>query len=123
MDPRLFRGHPPRQSEPYGAVGVKEAFPDSTVINLAGCPVNAENITATIVYYLTFGSLPAVDAFNRPLFAFGKRIYYNCERRAHFDAGQYVRQWGDDGHRRGCVGDDGGVRGPGVPELPHGEVQ
>ena len=34
---------------PTGAVGVREAVPGATVINLPGCPVNADNLTATIV--------------------------------------------------------------------------
>jgi hydrogenase small subunit len=80
---------------------VRDAVPGATVINLSGCPVNAENITAALVHYLTFGVLPAVDAVGRPLFAFGKGIHDSCERRPHFDAGQYVRQWGDEGHRLG----------------------
>jgi hydrogenase small subunit len=53
---------------PTGCVGVKEAVPNATVVNLPGCPVNVENITATIVHFLTFGSLPARDARLRPLF-------------------------------------------------------
>jgi hydrogenase small subunit len=72
---------------PTGCVGVKEAVPNATVVNLPGCPVNVENITATIVHFLTFGSLPARDARLRPLFGYGKRIHDNCERRMHFDAG------------------------------------
>ncbi len=107
-----FGGIPKAHPNPTGAVGVRDVVPRATVINLAGCPVNAENITAAIVYYLTFGSLPAVDALGRPLFAFGKRIHDNCERRAHFDAGQYVRQWGDEGHRLGWCLYYMGCKGP-----------
>ena len=82
-----YGGIPKAHPNPTGAVGVRDVVPRATIINLAGCPVNAENITAAIVYYLTFGSLPPVDALGRPLFAYGKRIHDNCERRAHFDAG------------------------------------
>ena len=97
---------------PTGALSVKDAVPGITVINLPGCPVNAENITATIVHYLTFGCLPTLDALDRPLFAYGKRIHDNCERRAHFDAGQFVRQWGDEGHRLGWCLYEMGCKGP-----------
>jgi len=97
---------------PTGCVGVKEAVPAATVVNLPGCPVNVENITATIVHFLTFGSLPALDAHLRPLFGYGKRIHDNCERRMHFDAGQFVRQWGDEGHRLGWCLYDMGCKGP-----------
>jgi hydrogenase small subunit len=107
-----FGGIPKAHPNPTGAVGVKDVVPGATVINLAGCPVNAENITAALVHYLAFGVLPAVDALGRPLFAYGKRIHDNCERRSHFDAGQYVRQWGDEGHRRGWCLYYMGCKGP-----------
>jgi hydrogenase small subunit len=97
---------------PTGAVGVKEAVPGATVVNLPGCPMNVENLTAVIVHYLTFGALPATDSMGRPLFAYGKRIHDNCERRAHFDAGQYVRAWGDPGHRQGWCLYEMGCKGP-----------
>ncbi|MBI3688411.1 MAG: hydrogenase small subunit, partial [Actinobacteria bacterium] len=47
----------------------------------------------------------------RPRFAYGYRVHDNCERRAHFDAGEYVQQWGDAGaknnfclYKMGCKG-------------------
>lgn len=107
-----FGGLPAALPNPTGAVSIKKAVPNATVINLPGCPVNVENITATVVHFLTFGSLPATDNLGRPLFAYGKRIHDNCERRAHFDAGQYVRQWGDEGHRQGWCLYEMGCKGP-----------
>ncbi|MBI5099470.1 MAG: hydrogenase small subunit [Nitrospirae bacterium] len=107
-----YGGIPAALPNPTGAVGVKEAVPNATVINLPGCPVNAENITATVVHYLTFGTLPNTDKLGRPYFAFGKRIHDNCERRAHFDAGQFARQWGDEGHRQGWCLYEMGCKGP-----------
>ncbi|MDD2499802.1 MAG: hydrogenase small subunit [Geobacter sp.] len=97
---------------PTGAVGVKEAVPGATVINLPGCPCNADNLTAVVVHFLTFGKLPALDSHGRPLFAYGKRIHDNCERRPHFDAGQYVEHWGDDAHRKGHCLYKMGCKGP-----------
>lgn len=105
-------GLPSAKPNPTGAVGVREALPGITVVNLPGCPMNVENLTATIVHFITFGSLPALDSKHRPLFAHGKRIHDNCERRAHFDAGQYVRQWGDEGHRLGWCLYEMGCKGP-----------
>ncbi|MBI4825549.1 MAG: hydrogenase small subunit [Nitrospirae bacterium] len=107
-----YGGLPAASPNPTGAVSVKEAVPNATVINLPGCPVNAENITATIVHYLTFGALPNVDNYGRPLFAYGKRIHDNCERRAHFDAGQFVQHWGDEGARNGWCLYEMGCKGP-----------
>lgn len=97
---------------PTGAVGVGEAVPGITYVNLPGCPMNVENVTATIVHYLTFGTLPALDNHHRPYFAHGKTIHDNCERRAHFDAGQFVREWGDEGHRKGWCLYEMGCKGP-----------
>ncbi len=105
-------GIPSAKPNPTGAVSVKEAVPGITVVNLPGCPMNVENVTATIVHYLTFGTLPPLDSRNRPYFAHGKRIHDNCERRAHYDAGQFVRQWGDDGHRKGWCLYEMGCKGP-----------
>ena len=82
------------------------------LINLSGCPVNGTNLAATIVHFLTFGSLPATDNLKRPLFAHGDRIHDLCPRRAHFDAGQYVLEWGDEGHKRGWCLYKMGCKGP-----------
>ncbi|MGA7870607.1 MAG: hydrogenase small subunit, partial [Candidatus Binatus sp.] len=72
----------------------------------------AENITALIVYYMTMKQWPPLDRYRRPLFAYGKLIHDNCERRAHFDAGQYVEAWGDEAHRNGACLYKMGCKGP-----------
>ncbi|WP_298272932.1 hydrogenase small subunit [Geobacter sp.] len=107
-----YGGIPAAAPNPTGAVSVSEAVPGATVVNIPGCPLNTDNLVATIVHFLTFGKLPAVDGKGRPLFAFGKRIHDNCERRPHFDAGQYVEQWGDQGHRKGYCLYKMGCKGP-----------
>jgi hydrogenase small subunit len=108
-----FGGLPAAAPNPTGAVSVEQAVPGlGTLINLPACPVNAENLTATLVFYLTYGHWPATDRLHRPLFAYGKLIHDNCERRAHFDAGQYVEQWGDEGHRIGFCLYKMGCKGP-----------
>jgi hydrogenase small subunit len=53
---------------PTGAVGVSEIVKDKPVLNIAGCPPIGDVITATVVHFLTFGSLPAMDAVGRPRF-------------------------------------------------------
>lgn len=105
-------GIPAAAPNPTGAVGVGRAVPGITLINLPGCPMNVENLTATVVHYLTFGTLPATDGKGRPLFAYGKRIHDNCERRGHYDAGQFVHRWGDEGHRQGWCLYEMGCKGP-----------
>ncbi|HET7505667.1 MAG TPA: hydrogenase small subunit [Kofleriaceae bacterium] len=108
-----FGGLPAAAPNPTGALSVEDAVPGiKTLINLPACPVNAENLTALITYFLTYGKWPAVDGLKRPLFAYGKLIHDACERRAHFDAGQYVEQWGDEGHREGYCLFKVGCKGP-----------
>ncbi len=107
-----FGGIAAASPNPTGAVGVHDAVPGITLVNLPGCPMNCENFTATIVYYLTFGTWPVTDHLHRPLFAYGKRIHDNCERRSHFEAGQFVRRYGDEGHRRGWCLYEMGCKGP-----------
>jgi len=107
-----YGGIPAAAPNPTGAVGVSTAVSGATVLNLPGCPLNTDNLTATIVHFLTFGKLPAADGKGRPLFAYGKKIHDNCERRGHFDAGQYVEAWGDHAHRLGHCLYKMGCKGP-----------
>lgn len=107
-DGGLVRSKP----NPTGAVGLQEAVPGVSVVNLPGCPHNSVNTAAVLVHYLTFGSLPALDAEGRPLFAYGQLIHDQCERRAHYDAGRYVQAWGDEGHRKGWCLYKMGCKGP-----------
>ena len=102
-----------RDRIPTGALSVADAVPGvKNLINMSACPANAENLTALIVYYLTLKRWPPLDQYRRPLFAYGKTIHDNCERRAHFDAGQYVEAWGDEAHRQGHCLYKMGCKGP-----------
>jgi hydrogenase small subunit len=108
-----FGGIPAARPNPTGALSVADAVPGvKNLINMSACPANAENITALIVYYLTLKRWPPLDQYRRPLFAYGKAIHDNCERRAHFDAGQYVESWGDEAHRQGHCLYKMGCKGP-----------
>lgn len=107
-----YGGIPAAKPNPTGATGVPSLVSGVPVINLPGCPVNVENLTATLVHYLTFDALPATDSKGRPFFAYGERIHDHCERRAHFDAGQFAVEWGDDGHRAGWCLYKMGCKGP-----------
>ena len=97
---------------PTGAVGVGDVIKDKPVINIAGCPPIGDVVTATVVHYLTFGRLPAMDALGRPLFAYGARIHDQCPRRANFDAGQFVEVFDDEAARRGWCLYKVGCKGP-----------
>ncbi len=107
-DGGIVKAHP----NPTGAVGLEEAVPGLKVVNLGGCPHNPANTAAVLTHYLTFNDLPALDQYNRPLFAYGRLIHDQCERRAHYDAGRYVQEWGDEGHRKGYCLYKMGCKGP-----------
>lgn len=106
-------GWPGASPNPTGAVGVRDAVPGiKNLINMPGCPMNVANLTAVVVHFLTFGALPATDELGRPLFAYGQLIHNNCPRRGHFDAGRFVEEWGDEGHRTGWCLYKMGCKGP-----------
>lgn len=97
---------------PTGAVGVGDVVRDKPVVNIAGCPPIADTVTATIVHYLTFGRVPELDGDGRPLFAYGARIHDQCQRRANFDAGQFVEAFDDEAARKGWCLFHVGCKGP-----------
>lgn len=97
---------------PTGAVGVDSIVKDKPVVNIAGCPPIGDVVTATIVHYLTFGRLPALDYLGRPLFAYGARIHDQCPKRANFDAGQFVEKFDDEAARKGWCLYHVGCKGP-----------
>jgi len=90
-----FGGVPAASPNPTGAVGVQDIVKGKPIVNIPACPANPANITGTILHFVLTGQIPELDHLNRPKFAFGYRIHDNCERRAHFDAGEFVEEWGD----------------------------
>ncbi|MCX7946375.1 MAG: hydrogenase small subunit [Hydrogenophilus sp.] len=112
-------------SSPTGSAGVAEIL-GRPVVTIPGCPPNPYNFLATAVHFLTFGTLPATDQLGRPLFAYGRLIHENCERRAHFDAGRFAMAFGDEGHRQGYCLYKLGCKGPetyaNCPTLGFGDV-
>ena len=104
-------GMPATDPNPTGAVGAGKIL-DKPVVTIPGCPPNPYNFLATVVHFLTFGSLPPVDAQGRPLFAYSRLVHENCERRAHYDAGRFALAFGDDGHRKGYCLYKLGCKGP-----------
>lgn len=97
---------------PTGAVGISQIIRDKPIVTLAGCPPIADVVTASLVHYLTFNRLPEMDGEGRPLFAYGARIHDQCPRRAHFDAGQFVQSFDDEGARQAWCLYEVGCKGP-----------
>lgn len=97
---------------PTGAVGVAEALNRTDIINLPGCPTNPINIVGTLLQYIMFDEFPKLDSNNRPEWAYGFRVHDNCERRGHYDADEFVREWGDEGAKKGWCLFEMGCKGP-----------
>ena len=121
---------------PTGAVGLAEALKlegitradgsPLAVISLPGCPASPYNFLQTVLYYLTMHQLPELDVKGRPKFAYGRLIHENCERRPHFDAGRFAKEFGDEGHRNGWCLYKLGCKGPetfaNCPAIEFGDV-
>lgn len=96
---------------PTGAVPLSKVT-NKTVINVPGCPPSEKNIVGTLLHYLLYGTLPALDVYNRPKWAYRLRIHDLCERRGRFDAGEFVQQFGDEGAKDGYCLYKVGCKGP-----------
>ena len=104
-------GMPSTDPNPTGSSSVGDVL-GKPVVTIPGCPPNPYNFLATAVNFLAFGKLPDVDQLGRPKFAYGRLIHDHCERRAHFDAGRFAMEFGDDGHRKGYCLYKLGCKGP-----------
>ena len=118
-------GMPSTPPNPTGAKSAGEVL-GKVIPNIPGCPPNPYNFLSTVVHFLTFGKLPDVDDIGRPKFAYSRLIHDNCERRAHFDAGRFALEFGDEGHKKGYCLYKLGCKGPethaNCPAILFGDV-
>jgi len=105
-------GIPSADPDPTGAVGVVDLMPNKTIVNLPGCPPNPYTLLGVVLQFAESGTLPELDDERRPKFAYDRDIHEQCPRRAHFDAGRFVKQYGDEGHREGWCLYEMGCKGP-----------
>lgn len=82
------------------------------VIKIPGCPPIPEVMSALVAYIVTFDRLPDLDAQGRFLAFYGQHVHDQCVRRAHFDAGEFVESWDDEGAKKGYCLYKMGCRGP-----------
>lgn len=97
---------------PTRATPVHQVITDKPVIKVPGCPPIPEVMAAVITYMVTFDRIPELDRQGRPKMFYGQRIHDKCYRRAHFDAGQFVESWDDEGARKGYCLYKMGCKGP-----------
>jgi len=107
-----YGGVPAASPNPTGAVGVMDLVKGKPVINIPACPANPANMVGVVLHFVLTGQIPELDSLLRPKFAFGYRIHDNCERRAHFDAGEFVEEWGDEGAKNNFCLYKVGCKGP-----------
>lgn len=108
-----FGGIQAASPNPTGAQGINECFSRMGInaINVAGCPPNPLNLVGTLVSLLR-GDQIKTDKFGRPTMFFGVTVHEQCERRRHFDAGQFAPSFDSPEARKGWCLYKLGCRGP-----------
>ena len=98
---------------PTGAKGVNECFANLGVkgINIPGCPPNPLNMVGALVAFLQ-GQKIELDELGRPLMFFGQSVHDLCERRKHFDAGEFAPSFNSEEARKGWCLYEVGCKGP-----------
>jgi hydrogenase small subunit len=105
-------GVPSADPNPTGASGVNQILEGRAIVTLPGCPANPYILLGTVLQFVALGKLPELDELGRPKFAYGRVIHEHCPRRAHFDAGRFAEEFGDEGHRLGYCLYKLGCKGP-----------
>jgi hydrogenase small subunit len=91
---------------------LKKAGINKPVINISTCPVHTDHLVGTILYILVTGKIPELDSKGRPAMYFGEvTMHDNCRRRAHFDAGEFLKDWNDPKQKNWCLFEKG-CKGP-----------
>lgn len=107
-----FGGIPKANPNPTGARAVRDLVHDKPIINVSGCPPIPVVITGVLAHYLTFGSIPELDADGRPLAFYGQNIHDRCYRRPFYERGQFAETFDDEGARKGWCLYKLGCKGP-----------
>jgi hydrogenase small subunit len=107
-----FGGIPHANPNPTGAVSVSDIINDKPIINVSGCPPIPVVITGVLAHFLTFGTIPELDALGRPAAFFGQNIHDRCYRRPFYERGQFAETFDDEGARKGWCLYKLGCKGP-----------
>ena len=99
-----------------GALGVQQYLQkvgiDVPVVNVPGCPANPEWLMAVLVDVVMMNQLPKLTPDNKPALIFDQTIHDNCERRGHFENGEFVYEFGSEEEAKGYCLYPVGCRGP-----------
>jgi len=107
-----FGGIPHANPNPTGAVSVSDIIKDKPIINVSGCPPIPVVITGVLAHFLTFGTIPELDALGRPAAFFGQNIHDRCYRRPFYERGKFAHTFDDEGARKGWCLYELGCKGP-----------
>lgn len=107
-----FGGVPGANPNPTGAVSVRDLVKDKPIVNVPGCPPIPMVITAVLSQFLTFGQLPELDIYGRPVAFFGQTIHDRCYRRPFYEQGRFADTFDDEGARKGWCLFKLGCKGP-----------
>ena len=107
-----FGGLPHAAPNPTGAVSVGDIITDKPIINVSGCPPVPVVISGVLAHYLTFGTIPELDAHRRPKVFFGTSIHDRCYRRPFYDKGLFANSFDDEGAKQGWCLYRLGCKGP-----------
>lgn len=97
---------------PTTARPVADLVHNKPIVKIPGCPPIPDVMSALIAYVVTFDRLPDLDSQGRFAAFYGQHVHDQCVRRAHFDAGEFVEAWNDEGAKRGYCLYKMGCRGP-----------
>lgn len=91
---------------------LQEAGIDVPVVNVPGCPANPEWLVAMLVDVVMLNRLPELNGENKPSLIFDQTIHDNCQRRGHFENGEFVYEFGSEEEAKGYCLYPVGCRGP-----------
>ncbi len=99
------------------ALGVQQflakAGIETPVINVPGCPANPEWLMSVLVDVIMLDSkVLELTSENKPAGIYGQTIHDNCERRGHFENGEFVYEFGSEEEAKGYCMYALGCRGP-----------
>lgn len=91
---------------------LQEAGIDVPVVNVPGCPPNPEWLVAMLVDVVLLKKMPELNGENKPSLIFDQTIHDNCQRRGHFENGEFVYEFGSEEEKKGYCLYPVGCRGP-----------
>ncbi len=92
---------------PSRGMGVGQVVKDKPVINLPMCPAHHDHLVQTLVYHLENEKAPPLDDHGRPKMFYAKTVHDQCERKKHYDEGNYLQDWNDPKQAEWCLAEKG----------------